>query len=158
MALGPMPAMQALSEIRQQFSQGKPASLLVTGTSMVPFLRHEKDWVILAPAEGEPRVGQILLFRMGDRLVLHRLRKKRQGSYVMNGDGLQKIEIIEPRQVEAVVTAIVRRSGRTISCEGLLFLVLTALWWPTRPLRPMILRIAAGLKDSVRGRKGGGTL
>lgn len=142
----PMPAMQVLSQMKQRFAEGKQASLLVTGTSMVPFLRNEKDWVLLSPVAGEPRVGKILLFRMGERLVLHRLRSKKQDRYIMNGDGQSKLEIICPEQVEAVVTGVVRHSGRTICCDGFLWKLLTVLWWPTRPVRALLLRIAAAFK------------
>lgn len=154
MRLEPMPAMQVLSQLKQQFSEGKQASLLVTGTSMVPFLRHEKDWVLLRAPEQEPQVGQILLFRMGDRLLLHRLRRKKQGYFLMNGDGLTKFEVIQPHQVEAVVTGVVRRSGRTISCSSVLWKFLTALWWPTRPMRPQLLRAAAAVKRCLKRKKG----
>lgn len=154
MQMCPVSEEEALRVIREKFRQGKQASLLVTGTSMVPFLRHKKDWVFLAPVTETPKKGQILLFRTGDRLLLHRLRKKKDGYYIMNGDGQQKLEIIQPEHVVAVVTTVVRRSGRTLSCKGRLFRLLSCLWWPTRPLRPGILSLAERLKRLYRGEKG----
>ena len=138
---------QAKTHLEEKFLQNRPADLLVTGTSMVPFLRHEKDHVQLVPPSGDFRVGQILLFSMGDRLILHRLRKKRDGNLVMNGDGQCHFEVIRPEQVVAVATHVIRRSGRVISCNSLGWWLLSALWYPTRPLRPRLLRLAAGLKS-----------
>ena len=138
---------QAKAHLKEKFLQNRPADLLVTGTSMVPFLRHEKDHVRLAPPTGDYRVGQILLFHLGDRLILHRLRKKRDGKLVMNGDGQCHCEVILPEQVVAVGTHVIRRSGRVISCKSPGWRLLSALWYPTRPLRPRLLRLAAGLKS-----------
>lgn len=137
-------------EIQDAFGANRTASLLVTGTSMVPFLRHRKDWVLLKPVEGEPRVGQILLVSVGQRLVLHRLRRKKQGRYILNGDGQAGCEVVSPEQVEAVAYAVVRRSGRTIVCDGLLFRLLSMLWWPTRPLRPWLIPMGAAIKRTLK--------
>ena len=154
----PMPAMQGLLEIQKQFSEGKRASLLVTGTSMVPFLRHKKDWVLLQMVSEEPKVGQILLFSMGERLLLHRLIRKKDGCYIMNGDGQAKLEVIRPEQVEAVVCGVVRQSGRSYDCDSPLWRLLWLMWRPTRPFRKGILKVAAALKSMVRGsiKDGGG--
>lgn len=150
----PVSEKEALDIVHNAFSQGKQTSLLVTGSSMVPFLRNKKDWVFLAPAEGAEKVGDILLFRAGDRLLLHRLRKKKDGYYVMNGDGRRGVEIIRPQQVEARVTNVVRRSGRVIRCNGILFSLLSWLWWPTRPFRPWILPVAGKAKELAKRVKG----
>lgn len=141
-----IPAEQAILLLQEKFRQNRPATILVTGTSMVPFLRHEKDHVRLVSPTGEYQVGQILLFRLGDRLILHRLRKKRNGKLIMNGDGQCHFEVISPEQVVAVATHVIRRSGRVISCRSFLWRILSALWYPTRPLRPRLLKLAAGLK------------
>lgn len=137
-----------LKMLHTAFSQGKQVKLLVTGTSMVPFLRHKKDFVMLSPVTEEPKRGQVLLYRVGDRLILHRLRKKQAGFYVMNGDGRVQLERIQPEQVEAVVTEVIRQSGRCLSCDGMGFWMLSLLWWPTRPLRPVLLRLMGGIKGS----------
>lgn len=154
MDAAPMPALHVLSELKKAFSQGRQGSLQVTGTSMVPFLRHKKDWVLLRPPAGEPQVGQILLFRVGDRLVLHRLRRKKQKHYIMNGDGQATWEEIAPEQVEAVVTAVIRQSGRILPCDGMAFRLLSALWWPTRPVRPLLIKMAQwGKRTLGKGRR-----
>lgn len=148
----PKPASEVKQELQKAFSEGRQVSLQVTGTSMVPFLRHRKDWVLLSPLEGMPRVGQILLFSQRERLVLHRLRRKKQGYYIMNGDGQAQIEVIRPEQVQAVVCAVIRRSGRTIRCDSLLFRLAGALWYPTRPVRAQILWAAEKAKALKRKR------
>lgn len=145
----PIPAEAVLQQLKIAFSAGKPVSLQVTGTSMVPFLRHKKDWVVLEPPRKNARVGQILLFSQGQRLVLHRLRRKKQGYYIMNGDGQSTCETIKPEQVVAVASAVVRRSGKTISCDSWMFRMLGMLWWPTRPFRPQLI----GLAEKVNTRR-----
>ncbi len=64
--------------------------LLVTGTSMTPFLRDRRDVVYLQDARRFPaKIGDIILFRRpgGKALVLHRIvGLNRDGSYTVNGD------------------------------------------------------------------------
>lgn len=148
----PKSAPEVQQELQKAFMEGRQVSLQVTGTSMVPFLRHRKDWVLLRPLEGVPKVGQILLFSQGERLVLHRLRRKKRGYYIMNGDGQARIEVIRPEQVQAVACAVIRRSGRTIPCDSLFFRLAGALWYPTRPVRPQILWAAEKAKAWMRKR------
>lgn len=140
---------EMLTMLHEQFAQGSGFSIVVRGTSMVPFLRSGKDSVVLVPLREEPRVGQILLFRDGQRLILHRLIRKENDRYVMNGDGQEKLEVIRREQVEAVVSQVVRRSGRRISCDSPGFRLVSSLWRVTRPFRHWLIPLAENIKRRI---------
>ena len=104
--------------------------MTVKGYSMRPFLRSERDVVILAPlAKDAPlRRGQVVLFRQQGRHILHRYVGERRGECVMKGDGNYRIEEVVPRgDVVAYVSAVKLSNGRRIAYRGLCWRVRT-LW------------------------------
>lgn len=148
-----VPGAQAVPRMEEILSSGGRCGLTVTGSSMVPFLRHERDTVVLAPATGELLTpGRILFFQRQDgTYILHRLRRvEKDGSFCICGDAQRWTERIRPEQVIGVVVAVRRQSGRVVDCGGFFWRLCSALWYPTRPLRPLLFRIWAA------GRKGAG--
>lgn len=96
--------------------------LLVTGGSMVPFLRHRRDVVYIRGARYQsPRVGDVILFYRegGHALVLYRvLRRDTGGSFQAGGDGRTWTEHVSPKQILGVVTRISRDGGRRFRPDG----------------------------------------
>ena len=121
--------------------------LLVTGGSMVPFLRHRRDVVYIRGTRYQsPRVGDVILFcrEGGHALVLHRvLRRDAGGLFQVGGDGLTWTETVELEQILGVVTRISRDGGKAFPARRLDQRALWGLWWVLRPLRPQLLRWAA---------------
>lgn len=122
---------------------------LVTGGSMVPFLRHRRDVVYLRGTRYQsPRVGDVILFYRegGHTLVLHRvLRRDTGGSFQVGGDGQTWTEHVSPEQTLGVVTRISRDGGKAFPARRLDQRTLWGLWRVLRPLRPQLLRWAAGM-------------
>ena len=130
-------------ELTDMFSAGGRVSLVVTGTSMTPFLRHGRDAVVCRAWEDKDlKCGQILLFQRPDQtLILHRIRKVLpDGKLLINGDGQAWCETISANQILAVVS-VVERKGRHMSCDSFGFKVWNWLWYPTRPIRPVLLKL-----------------
>ena len=124
-------------------SAGGTASVVVSGSSMYPFLKHGRDAVSLrAHTEADLKRGQILLFkRKNQSLVLHRIRKiLPDGKLLMNGDAQTWSETISTHQVLAVVTSV-ERKGRSMSCEQVWFRLWNLLWYPTRPIRGFLFKL-----------------
>lgn len=140
-----MSANQLLTHLHAALDADVPFPLLVTGTSMVPFLRHKRDSVLLvSPEQRKPRRGEILLCKRPDgSLVLHRcLKIYKDGSYRLNGDSQQWCEHPSSDALLAVVDRITRK-GKTISCDHLGYRLLAYIWMLCRPIRPIIFRIVA---------------
>ena len=124
-------------------STGGTVSLVVSGSSMLPFLKHGRDTVNLCRCTARDlKWGQILLFRRLDQsLVLHRIRKiLPDGRLLMNGDGQKWCEMIFPAQVIAYASSV-ERKGRLMPCNRVLFRFWNLIWYPTRPFRPMLFQI-----------------
>ena len=124
-------------------ADGCPFPLVVTGSSMMPLLKPERDSVWLRKSDSVRR-GRILFFRRNNgTFVLHRVRRVLpDGSWIVNGDAQEWLETVHPDQAVAVVTQIVR-NGRTIRWNHPLLQLWDILWYPTRPIRPFLFRLYA---------------
>ena len=141
-----------LAEILPLLLEGQGClSLRVTGYSMMPLLRHNRDTVWLRAPSGSISAGQILLFRRDNgKLVLHRVWKVLpEDRFQMNGDAQVWFETIRRDQILAEVSEI-RRGERRIPCTGFLFRLQSSLWRLARPLRPGIFHLGQSLKQLLR--------
>ena len=59
--------------VEDGIARGKNVTIIPKGNSMMPFIRSGKDSVILSPAGDEIAVGDIVLFKLGGRHILHRI-------------------------------------------------------------------------------------
>ena len=96
--------------------------LLVTGGSMVPFLRHRRDVVYIRGIRYQsPRVGDVILFcrEGGQALVLHRvLSRYADGSFQVGGDAQTWTEVVRPEQILGVVTWLSRNGSKGVSSQA----------------------------------------
>lgn len=123
--------------LEQAFFSGKEVSLLVSGYSMSPTLRHGKDRVFLvSPVNMKIRRLDIVLFQRKDgKYLLHRIiRCKSKNYYVLNGDAQTWTEEIDRGQIKAVVKAI-DRSGRIIDSNSPIYSFYAFLWVLLKPVR-----------------------
>ena len=130
-------------ELMDVLTYGGNISVAVTGTSMSPYLKCERDIVHLRVCKDEDiKAGQILLFTRPDKtLVLHRVRKiLRNGDIVLNGDGQSWCETITKDQIVAVSYCI-ERKGHCVDCNSMGFKLWNILWSPTRPIRSILQKI-----------------
>lgn len=122
---------------------GSVIPLLVTGTSMLPFLLDRRSVVYLEKDRSyQPKRGDIVLFLRPDGAwVLHRVvRLLPNGKLLINGDGQAWTETIMPQQIMAQVVRICRRK-RIFSTENVIYRVLSRMWMPLRPIHPIGARI-----------------
>ncbi len=103
-----------LEEYRQLLAEEPKAEnlpLLVSGSSMVPFLVGGRDRVFLSRLERPARRGDILLYRRDNgAYVLHRVYSAQENSLTMVGDAQQQLEPgIQPAQIIALVTGAERK-------------------------------------------------
>ena len=133
----------ALSEI---LSSGAIFPLVVTGSSMIPFLKEGRDTVRLQKTDKLYK-GQIVFFRrVTGEFTLHRIRKiYRDGRLLINGDAQNWCEIIYPNQILAAVISI-SRNDRNIDPNGFFQSLFRILWYPTRPMRPFIWKTYATVR------------
>ena len=108
-----MPNAVMLGEVRNLLAEGRSVIILTKGLSMLPFIRGDKDSVVLKKA---PSVapGDIALAEIAPgRWVLHRVIEVNGSDVTLRGDGnIRGIEKCSLEAVAGVVVEIQRRSGR----------------------------------------------
>ncbi|MGE5403943.1 MAG: S24/S26 family peptidase [Candidatus Saccharibacteria bacterium] len=129
--------------ISELIQQGQSARLVVSGSSMYPFLRDGIDSVELVKGNFDDlkRGDIVMIQRLDGTYVMHRIIKKDKDSFVMVGDAQEWLEgPISREQMVAVVTAIWRKEEK-ISCSSTGWKLLSELWLILLPFRYFILRV-----------------
>ncbi len=132
-----------VDDIYKMIKNGASVPIMVTGSSMMPFLKPNSDMVLLEGCSNNSfKAGDILLFRRADgKAVLHRLRKiNSNGSLVMNGDSQVYSETVMPQDVIARAKKIVKEKKIT-DCDSKGFRFMFRLWYPTLHFRPTMKKI-----------------
>lgn len=131
---------EALPRIRSIVASGGSCRLVVTGSSMEPFLRDERDAVILSPISRPLRRGDIIFYeRSGGQCVLHRVMgTEPDGTLLLCGDAQTGLEPVGTSQVVALAAQI-ERGGNLLSADNLVWRALSGVWIFLRPIRARLL-------------------
>lgn len=109
-----MPNDILLAQAGNFLQEGREVILKAKGDSMLPFIRSGRDSVALRRCD-EPQVGDIVLVKLSDRYVMHRVIAKDGQTYTMMGDGnIRGTESFRQEDVLGKVTRIIRPDGREI--------------------------------------------
>lgn len=123
-------------QITYQLQQGRKVVLFVRGSSMYPFLRDNKDRVLLErPKQGDLKPGAIVLFLYNGHYYLHRMVKKSGNTYAMRGDNCIKVpqrEVVGREAIQGIVRRVIRPDGTCIDHTSGKF-KLCALCWRLSP-------------------------
>ena len=121
--------------------EAESVPLLISGSSMAPFLVHGRDTVYLSKITRPLKKGDMILFRRetGD-WVLHRILKAEDGIYTLIGDAQTWTEQVAHCQVYALVSAV-RRKGKLLRTGNFLWDFFEYLWLRMIPLRPGIMKL-----------------
>lgn len=100
-----------VSMLRELVREGKEVSLVISGSSMAPFLIHARDSICFRAPWREPRRGDMVFYeRPGGQFVMHRILLKKKEGYFIIGDAQTEIEgPVKPEQIFAVVTKVCRK-------------------------------------------------
>ncbi|HWP97017.1 MAG TPA: S24/S26 family peptidase [Syntrophomonadaceae bacterium] len=138
--------------ISELIEGGKSARILVSGSSMTPFLRDQTDSVEFSKVSFTDiaRGDIVLIQRVDGAYVMHRVYRKRRDCFYIIGDAQEWIEgPLNPDQLVALVTAIWRKDKR-IPCSNLVWRLLCKLWLYLRPFRYFIFRVYGFLRRRIK--------
>lgn len=122
--------------------EGKEVTIPVKGFSMLPFIRGEKDLVVLRTPDRDLLVGDIVLFRYGGRYVMHRIISMEGERIVIRGDGVpQSTERVTRADVCALATKIIRGGKREVDPYSPCQRRKIRLWERLLPVRGYLLAI-----------------
>ena len=138
-----IPGKELVPIIKHTLKSGSDFKLLVTGNSMFPFLKHNRDSVLLTavPNVGIKKGVIVFIQRENGEYVLHRVVKVlKNNTFLMNGDSQTWTEPVCNNQVFACVRALYRK-GRIIRHSNLLYSLLVRIWILLRPYRPKVFKL-----------------
>ncbi len=140
---------ELMPEYEELLKNGARLPLVVSGSSMVPFLVSGRDSVLLAPPDSGFKKGSILFFRRkSGGYVLHRLHRRDDTGLWFVGDAQDEIEgPIFAEQVFAEVVGV-RRKGRDLKRHGFTEFFFRRIWPLTVGHRKTII----GLYTKLFGR------
>ena len=115
-------------------------TICLEGDSMRPLIRRGKDPVTIIPLSRPLRKGDVVLFRLGEKYIVHRVWKLQNSLVCTFGDNCWKPEPWFPQQqvLGLVVRAV--RSGRTIQLDTRLSRAWGRMWMALHPLRMVYKR------------------
>lgn len=131
-----------LEETARLIAQGHTVTHRVRGNSMNPFLVDRRDKVTLSLyLDSQLRPGAFVLARTtDDRLVLHRIIRRRGNLLTLMGDGnIGQTEQTTTRDVLGLVIEVSRK-GKIYRCTGRTWRTYSYLWTRLLPVRRYVLR------------------
>lgn len=133
---------QYVSMLRELVREGKEVSMLITGSSMSPFLLSHKDTICFKAPWRPLRRGDMVFYeRATGQFVMHRICKVRSDGLYIVGDAQHEIEgPVDPAQVFGLITKANRR-GKWIGPEDFWWKFYEHIWIRLIPLRPMIFKL-----------------
>ena len=138
-----------MPQLLELMKDAQTVPLVISGSSMTPFLVHGRDTVYLSKAEHPLKRGDMILYRRAcGAYILHRIYGVEDGTYTLVGDAQTVLEYgIRPEQVLAVVTAV-RRKGKLLKKGDFCWDFFEKVWLRMGPLRP-VARAAYGILKRI---------
>ena len=134
-----------VSALRELTEAGKEVSMLISGSSMAPFLCHQRDTIVFRKpdpvAEKPLKRGDMVFYqRASGQFVMHRIYRVRpEGLYIV-GDAQTEIEgPVALEQVFAIVTGV-QRKGIWIGPDDFWWKFFRTVWIRLVPLRPVLVK------------------
>ena len=143
----PLEPEQLMEPLLELLEETEAVPLVISGSSMTPFLVHGRDTVYLSKVKQPLRRGDMVLYRRdGGSYILHRIFRVEAGGYTMVGDAQTRLEPgIRQDQVLAVVTAV-RRKGKLLQKGSFWWDFFEKVWIRMVPLRPGMRKAYAWMK------------
>lgn len=129
------------AEVASAIREGKSVLIKPKGCSMLPFIRGERDEVVLVSPDDVEIYDAVLAQLRTGVYVLHRVMEIREDSLVLMGDGnLQGKEQCRKEDVVAKVAEVIR-DGHKHDCRAPRYRLMVRMWIRLMPVRRWILAI-----------------
>ena len=121
------------------------------GVSMKPLLNQGKDVVIISSIDRPIKKLDIVLYKVGERYVLHRVIKIKKDHYVIRGDNTYREEFIPKDKVFGILTSYYKNDKlKKVNTKGAILLYY--LWLTTYPLRWLLVKTKRLLRRIIKGK------
>lgn len=131
-----------VSALRELAEEGRVVSMLIAGSSMSPFLCHNRDYIYFTRPDRELRRGDMVFYqRDTGQYVMHRIYKKKTDGYYMVGDAQTQIEgPLRRDQIFALIIKV-KRKGKIIRPGNFWWEFFEHVWIRIIPLRKVIEKV-----------------
>ena len=125
--------------LRGLVEEGHEVSMLVSGSSMSPFLIHLRDTIYFKKPDRPLRAGDMVFYqRDSGQYVMHRILRVRGDVYDIIGDAQTEVERgVRRDQIFAIITRV-KRKGKLIGPGDFWWTFFARVWTKLIPLRPLI--------------------
>ena len=125
-----------MSGLETLLMEGREVEMTPKGSSMLPFIKGDRDSVVLTKPAKPFEVGDIVLAKVGGRYIMHRIFSVEGNDLTLMGDGnIRGTESCASSDVIGLVTEIHKENGKVVKPgKG-------ALWRTLMPFRRYILAI-----------------
>ena len=140
-----------VSVLRELAEEGRVVSMLIAGSSMSPFLCHNRDYIYFTKPDRELRRGDMVFYqRDTGQYVMHRIYKRKKEGYYMVGDAQTQIEgPLRKNQIFARIIKV-KRKGRIIEPGNFWWEFFEHVWIRIIPLRKVIEKLYSLLGQKHR--------
>ena len=106
---------QYFQAVGQLLDEGREVLFTPKGNSMLPFIKNGRDSVVLSKLHRPLDVGDIILVKIGQRFIMHRVFALDGDNVTLMGDGnIRGKEYCYVSDVIGIVTEIHKESGRVV--------------------------------------------
>ena len=140
-----------VSVLRELAEEGRVVSMLIAGSSMSPFLCHNRDYIYFTRPERELRRGDMVFYqRDTGQYVMHRICRVRPEGYYLVGDAQTQIE--GPLRRDQIFARIIRvkRKGKILEPGDFWWEFFEHVWIRIIPLRKLSGRIYSIIGRKIR--------
>lgn len=130
-----------VSVLQEIAEEGKVVSMLIAGSSMSPFLCHNRDYIYFTRPDRELRRGDMVFYqRDSGQYVMHRIYKIKKDGYYLVGDAQVQIEgPLRREQIFALITRV-RRKGKILEPGNFWWEFFEHVWIRAVPVRRIMIR------------------
>ena len=118
------------------------------GGSMEPLI-STGDLVLVEKPTGSVKRGDVVLYKRGDRYVLHRVLRLREGLFEIVGDNTFTIELVPETEILGVMRGLTHR-GKEVDLDAWRYRIYARLWGGNLPLRNVVSHLPRGLRRLLR--------
>lgn len=126
-------------------------SRTVVGTSMMPLLKEYRDTVVIERVNSPLKKYDVVLFRRGTQLVLHRIIKI-NNNFLIRGDNCAQNETVYENQIVGIMTHFTHK-GRQYSVTDIGYRLYSIIWCKLFVLRLLMKKVKQLLKLVYRSYK-----
>lgn len=140
--------------IQSLLAEGQEVSMVVTGNSMRPFLKHGRDKICMIRPDRKLRKGDMVFYRRENgQYVMHRILKCEDQSYTMLGDGQIIPEHgISPEQIFARIIKV-QVQGKWIGPETFRWRFFESIWIHFSWIRKLVLSFLSKVQNLKNNKK-----